>query len=35
MDPDMNFVKFFGKNYNAESLSEGVIAEIKSILKKK
>lgn len=35
MDPDMNFVKFFGKNYDSESLSEGVITEIKNILQKK
>lgn len=35
MDPDMNFVKFFGKNYDAESLADGVITEIKSITKGK
>lgn len=35
MDPDMNFVKFFGKNYDADSLADGVITEIKSITKEK
>ncbi|KAG0616369.1 hypothetical protein M758_5G109600 [Ceratodon purpureus] len=35
MDPDMNFVKFFGKNYDAESLADGVITEIKSMTKGK
>jgi protein SCO1/2 len=33
MDPDMNFVKFFGKNYDADSLADGVIKEIKSTSK--
>jgi protein SCO1/2 len=35
MDPDMNFVKFFGKNYDADNLADGVIAEIKSSSKGK
>ncbi|MCO5587530.1 hypothetical protein L7F22_041480 [Adiantum nelumboides] len=29
MDPDMEFVKFFGKEYDAKSLSLGVLEEIK------
>ncbi|PKA64456.1 Protein SCO1 like 1, mitochondrial [Apostasia shenzhenica] len=29
MDPNMNFVKFFGKNYDADSLVEGIIKETK------
>ncbi|KAI3447796.1 hypothetical protein Pfo_004461 [Paulownia fortunei] len=29
MDPNMQFVKFFGKNLNATSLADGVIQEIK------
>ncbi|KAK6125979.1 hypothetical protein DH2020_040287 [Rehmannia glutinosa] len=29
MDPNMQFVKFFGKNYDATSLADGVIQEIK------
>uniref|UniRef100_A0A0D6R883 Thioredoxin domain-containing protein n=1 Tax=Araucaria cunninghamii TaxID=56994 RepID=A0A0D6R883_ARACU len=33
MDPDMEFVKFFGKNYEVEALTEGVIKEIKGYKK--
>eukprot|EP00271_Cylindrocystis_brebissonii_P008956 TRINITY_DN23512_c0_g1_i1.p1 TRINITY_DN23512_c0_g1~~TRINITY_DN23512_c0_g1_i1.p1 ORF type:complete len:380 (+),score=58.40 TRINITY_DN23512_c0_g1_i1:220-1359(+) len=29
MDPKMDFVKFFGKNYTAEGLAEGIIEEIR------
>ena len=29
MNPNMEFVKFFGKNYDADALAEGVIKEIK------
>ncbi|KAL3622759.1 Protein SCO1 1, mitochondrial [Castilleja foliolosa] len=29
MDPNMQFVKFFGKNFDADTLSDGVIQEIK------
>ncbi|KAG9453507.1 hypothetical protein H6P81_006411 [Aristolochia fimbriata] len=29
MDPKMEFVKFFGKNYDVNSLAEGIIQEIK------
>ncbi|RWW32034.1 hypothetical protein GW17_00003309 [Ensete ventricosum] len=29
MNPNMEFVKFFGKNYDADALTEGVIKEIK------
>lgn len=29
MGPDMNFVKFFGKNNDVDSLTDGVIKEIK------
>ncbi|XP_024375095.1 protein SCO1 homolog 1, mitochondrial [Physcomitrium patens] len=35
MDPEMNFVKFFGKNYDADSLADGVITEINNVLKGK
>lgn len=28
MDPNMKFVKFFGKNYDADTLAEGIIKEI-------
>ncbi|KAL3681909.1 hypothetical protein R1sor_024865 [Riccia sorocarpa] len=34
MDPNMDFVKFFGKNYNADGLTDGVIEEIKKYEKK-
>lgn len=30
MDPNMNFVKFFGKNYDANSLADGVMEEMKN-----
>lgn len=29
MNPNMEFVKFFGKNYDADALAEGVIKETK------
>lgn len=29
MDPNMDFVKFFGKNYDADTLAEGIVKEIK------
>lgn len=29
MGPDMDFVKFFGKNNDVDSLTDGVIKEIK------
>ncbi|CAN6469879.1 unnamed protein product [Victoria cruziana] len=29
MDPDMEFVKFFGKNHDVDSLADGIIKEIK------
>ncbi|XP_068669243.1 protein SCO1 homolog 1, mitochondrial [Aristolochia californica] len=29
MDPKMEFVKFFGKNYDVDALTEGIIKEIK------
>jgi protein SCO1 len=28
MNPKMEFVKFFGKNYDVDSLAEGIIKEI-------
>lgn len=34
MGPDMQFVKFFGKNNDADSLADGVIKEIKQDKKK-
>lgn len=30
MDPNMEFVKFYGKNYDADSLANGVAEEIKN-----
>ncbi|XP_057443832.1 protein SCO1 homolog 1, mitochondrial-like isoform X2 [Lotus japonicus] len=33
MGPDMNFVKFFGKNNDADSLADGIIKEIKQYKK--
>lgn len=33
MDPKMEFVKFFGKNNDVESLADGVIKEIKQYKK--
>ncbi|KAF3449128.1 hypothetical protein FNV43_RR09855 [Rhamnella rubrinervis] len=33
MGPDMQFVKFFGKNNDADSLADGIIKEIKSYKK--
>ncbi|KAI4328710.1 hypothetical protein L6164_021044 [Bauhinia variegata] len=33
MGPDMEFVKFFGKNYDVDSLADGVIKEIKQYKK--
>jgi protein SCO1 len=29
MNPKMEFVKFYGKNYDTDSLAEGIIKEIK------
>lgn len=29
MDPKMEFVKFFGKNNDADSLADGIINEIR------
>ncbi|KAG0478383.1 hypothetical protein HPP92_013102 [Vanilla planifolia] len=29
MDPNMEFVKFFGKNYDVDTLAEGITKEIK------
>ncbi|KAL2619920.1 hypothetical protein R1flu_000125 [Riccia fluitans] len=34
MDPNMEFVKFFGKNYNADGLTDGVVEEIQKYAKK-
>lgn len=34
MDPNMDFVKFFGKNYNADGLTDGVVEEIQKYGKK-
>lgn len=31
MDPNMDFVKFFGKNYTADTLAEGIANEIKAV----
>lgn len=28
MSPNMEFVKFFGKNYDADALAEGIAKEI-------
>lgn len=33
MGPDMQFVKFFGKNNDTDSLADGIIKEIKSYKK--
>ena len=33
MDPDMEFVKLFKKNYDVDALTEGVINEFKSYKK--
>lgn len=30
MDPNMEFVKFFGKNYTTDTLAEGIAGEIKA-----
>ncbi|XP_077233024.1 electron transport SCO1/SenC family protein [Tasmannia lanceolata] len=35
MDPDMEFVKFYGKNYDTDSLAEGIIKEIKQYKKQR
>ncbi|KAH9552583.1 hypothetical protein CY35_09G074500 [Sphagnum magellanicum] len=35
MDPNMDFVKFFGKNYDAKALAEGVSEEIRNANKQK
>lgn len=35
MDPNMQFVKFFGKNLDDASLADGVIQEIKQLKKVK
>jgi protein SCO1 len=29
MDPEMKFVKFYGKNYDTDSLADGIVKEIK------
>jgi protein SCO1/2 len=29
MNPKMEFVKFYGKNYDADSLADGIIKELK------
>lgn len=29
MDPKMQFVKFYGKNHDVDSLADGIIKEIK------
>jgi len=29
MNPKMEFVKFYGKNYDTDSLADGIIKEIK------
>ncbi|XP_078446917.1 electron transport SCO1/SenC family protein [Wolffia australiana] len=29
MDPNMKFIKFFGKNYNVDALADGIIKEVK------
>lgn len=29
MNPEMKFVKFYGKNYDTDSLADGIIKEIK------
>ncbi|XP_020587653.1 protein SCO1 homolog 1, mitochondrial [Phalaenopsis equestris] len=33
MDPNMEFVKFYGKNYDVDSLADGIIKEIKQYKK--
>lgn len=33
MSPDMEFVKFFGKNNDVDSLTDGVIKEVKQYKK--
>lgn len=33
MGPDMQFVKYFGKNNDIESLADGIIKEIKNYKK--
>ncbi len=33
MGPDMEFVKFFGKNNDVDSLADGIIKEIKQYKK--
>lgn len=35
MDLEMNFVKFFGKNYDVDFFVDGVIIEINNVLKGK
>lgn len=35
MDPNMDFVKFFGKNNDVEALTDGIIKEIKQYKKVK
>lgn len=32
MNPNMEFVKFFGKNYDADALAEDVVKEIKTCI---
>ena len=33
MDPNMQFVKFYGKNHDVDSLTDGVIQEIHQYIK--
>lgn len=33
MDPNMDFVKFYGKNYDVDSLADGIVKEIKQYKK--
>lgn len=35
MDPNMEFIKFFGKNNDVDALTEGIINEIKQYKKAK
>lgn len=35
MDPNMEFVKFYGKNNDVDALSDGIIKEIKQYKKVK
>lgn len=33
MSPGMDFVKYFGKNYNVDELADGIVKEIKQYKK--